>query len=298
MKRQMLFAVITVGCLTPGMSSAQSQAVEVPRVERTRTPVQAPAEGRRVVVDAIETRITPDRPYSAEAVTETTQALADGNRINRQSIARVYRDSAGRTRRETLNAAGTLQTITISDPVGGITYTLDPRTKVAYKMAGNLTAATRTPNRVMVDRVPAPGAAGSGETRARVAAGEGAGYARITRSGDPLAQGGGRGAVATTTGALKRDALEPQNIEGVSATGSRTTTTIPAGQIGNAQEIKIVSEQWFSEDLQVLVLTKHSDPRSGETTYRLRNILRGEPDPSFFTVPADYTVQERTRREQ
>ena len=83
------------------------------------------------------------------------------------------------------------------------------------------------------------------------------------------------------------------------ATGTRTTTVIPAGQIGNAQEIRIVSEQWFSEDLQVLVMTRHADPRSGENAYRLRNIVRAEPDPSLFTVPSDYTIQQRgVRRPQ
>jgi hypothetical protein len=30
----------------------------------------------------------------------------------------------------------------------------------------------------------------------------------------------------------------------------------------------------------------------GETTYRLTNIDRSEPDPSLFQVPADYTVKE------
>jgi hypothetical protein len=90
----------------------------------------------------------------------------------------------------------------------------------------------------------------------------------------------------------KKEDLGPQTIEGVTARGTRTTTVIPAGSIGNVQDIRIVSEQWFSEDLQVLVLTKHSDPRSGETIYRLRNIVRAEPDASLFTVPADYTVQQ------
>ena len=60
-----------------------------------------------------------------------------------------------------------------------------------------------------------------------------------------------------------------------SRTGTRTTTTIAAGSIGNEQPIQIVSEQWFSPDLKVLVMTKHSDPRSGETTYRLTNIVAG-----------------------
>ncbi|MDQ3487404.1 MAG: hypothetical protein M3468_06685 [Acidobacteriota bacterium] len=63
--------------------------------------------------------------------------------------------------------------------------------------------------------------------------------------------------------------------------------------MGNAQELKIISEQWFSDELQVLVMTKHNDPRSGESVYRLRNVLRIEPDPSLFMVPGDYSLVER-----
>ena len=58
-----------------------------------------------------------------------------------------------------------------------------------------------------------------------------------------------------------------------------------------------MSEQWFSPDLQVLVMTKHSDPRQGETTYRLSNIVRAEPDRSLFMVPSDYTFKESGIRE-
>jgi hypothetical protein len=92
---------------------------------------------------------------------------------------------------------------------------------------------------------------------------------------------------------VTKEDLGQQNVEGVMATGTRTTTVIPAGEIGNAQEIRVVSEQWFSEELQALVLTRHSDPRSGENVYRLRNILRAEPDPTLFSVPTDYTIQQR-----
>ena len=95
-----------------------------------------------------------------------------------------------------------------------------------------------------------------------------------------------------------REDLGRQTIEGVSATGTRTTWTIPAGAIGNLQPIKIVSEQWLSPDLQVLVLTRHSDPRTGENTYRLQNIVRAEPDRSLFTVPADYTLKESGIRKE
>ena len=98
---------------------------------------------------------------------------------------------------------------------------------------------------------------------------------------------------------VTKEDLGIQNIEGVSASGTRTTTVIPAGEIGNTQEIRVVSERWFSDELQVLVMTRHSDPRNGETVYRLTNILRAEPDQTLFTVPPDYTVQQRgVRRPQ
>jgi hypothetical protein len=80
------------------------------------------------------------------------------------------------------------------------------------------------------------------------------------------------------------------------AKGTRSTTTIEAGAIGNAQPMQIVSEQWYSEDLKVLVMTKHSDPRTGETTYRLTNVQLAEPSASLFQVPADYTLKDSVIR--
>jgi hypothetical protein len=78
----------------------------------------------------------------------------------------------------------------------------------------------------------------------------------------------------------------------VNAQGTRHTRTIPAGQIGNDKPITIVSEHWYSNDLQMVVMSKRSDPRFGDTTYKLTNIQRQEPAASLFTVPADYTVQQ------
>src|SRR5579872_7151274 len=48
----------------------------------------------------IEGGLVKNAPYSAQAVTETTQRLVDGNRIARKTTASLYRDSEGRTRRE------------------------------------------------------------------------------------------------------------------------------------------------------------------------------------------------------
>jgi hypothetical protein len=79
-------------------------------------------------------------------------------------------------------------------------------------------------------------------------------------------------------------------INGVQATGTRVTRTVPAGQMGNAQPFQTVHESWISPDLKVPVLVKDTDPRSRTTTRQLINITRSEPDPSLFQVPSDYKV--------
>ena len=111
--------------------------------------------------------------------------------------------------------------------------------------------------------------------------------------------GGGRGGASPTMAAAARpgtnvatEELGTQVVDGVMATGTRSTTTIEAGVIGNAQPIHIVSEQWYSDDLKVLVRTRHSDPRTGETIYRLTNVVLAEPAKTLFEVPADYTLKE------
>src|SRR5690242_9216468 len=78
----------------------------------------------------------------------------------------------------------------------------------------------------------------------------------------------------------KTESLGVQSIDGVNAEGTRTTTTIPAGSIGNEREINIVYEKWYAKDLQLIVMSKHTDPRFGEQTYRLTNIRRDEPQKS------------------
>jgi hypothetical protein len=83
-----------------------------------------------------------------------------------------------------------------------------------------------------------------------------------------------------------------QVIEGVNAQGVRSTRTISIGEIGNEKPIEIVTEIWTSPDLKTIVMSKRTDPRSGEQTFRLTNIVRSEPDPSLFTVPADFKTVE------
>jgi hypothetical protein len=112
----------------------------------------------------------------------------------------------------------------------------------------------------------------------------------------PEPPSGGEGVQFQFFGSSKAEAktekLEARNVEGVQAEGLRITTTIPAGDIGNEQPIQIVDERWYSPELQVVVMTRHSDPRFGETIYRLTNIARTEPSAILFQVPSDYTVKE------
>ena len=86
------------------------------------------------------------------------------------------------------------------------------------------------------------------------------------------------------------ESLGSQTMEGVVVNGVRTTRTIPAGQVGNDRPINIVTEVWTSTDLKTIVSSKRNDPRMGEQTFRLTNIVRAEPDPSLFAVPSDFKV--------
>ena len=102
--------------------------------------------------------------------------------------------------------------------------------------------------------------------------------------------GGGPGGEAAADKDTATTSLGTQTIGGVTAEGTRYTRTIPAGQIGNVKPIVIVTERWYSPDLQMVVMTKRSDPRSGDTVFQMTNIARTEPAANLFQVPSDYTV--------
>jgi hypothetical protein len=87
------------------------------------------------------------------------------------------------------------------------------------------------------------------------------------------------------------ESLGSRDFDGVRADGKRTTRTIPAGAVGNEKPIALVSERWFSPELNIVVMSRDADPRSGETVYRLTDIKRGEPPAELFKVPADYKVR-------
>lgn len=263
-------------------------------------------------------KVVKGAPYSGEAVTETIQTLSDGNRIINRMTSSVYRDSEGRTRREqSLKGLGIfgagedpLQTIFINDPVAGVTFTLDSRSHIAHKSVPFTFAFTKKLDKA--GAVTSSGVEGQ-QFEFKVERGTMSGGSvlmtapmQVPAPGvkmphpdlDQLrAEAGGAGTFVFKTkqgpnANEVKEELGKQNIEGVEADGTRTTVTIPAGEIGNERAIEIVSERWYSPELQLVVMTRHSDPRFGETTYKLTNINRSEPAKSLFEVPSDYTIKE------
>lgn len=279
----------------------EAEAVKIAQEKLLTATLQQKIVGEVRARTAVEGRITPNAPYSAEAVTESTQVLADGNRINRKSLTRVYRDGEGRTRREEINDSGTVVSVSIVDPVAHVTYVLNPASRTAYRDAVRIAMPGGRGTGADVMRRSPEGAAGQAtseaQQRAKLKVEEMRAVSPVPPPPPPPPTAE-RVAIERSAAAPVREDLGTQTIEGVAATGSRSTTTIPPGAIGNLQPIKIVAEQWFSSDLGVLVMTKHSDPRVGDTIYRLQSIVRAEPDRSFFTLPPDYTLKESGIRPQ
>ena len=257
-------------------------------------------------------KVVKGAPYSAESITESVQTLSDGNRIVNKMTSTVYRDSEGRTRREqTLKGLGVLGTseeplemIFINDPVAGVTYALDSRTRTVHKSGsfnftfkGKPGAAGAEGQKFEFKVAPgSPPATGESLVMAVPLGGPAVAGTRAL----PLPEGGGTSTYAFRNKAGPnanevKEQLGKQFIEGVEAEGTRTTVTIPAGEIGNERPIEIVNERWYSPELQLVVMTRQSDPRSGETTYKLTNINRSEPAKSLFEVPSDYTIKTNVR---
>lgn len=240
-------------------------------------------------------------PYSAETIVESSQSLADGNHIARKTTGRIFRDGEGRTRREEDRQDGSIG-ISITDPVAGVAYSLDPGTKTAWKTGMAMAGAIM--GKIEASRVEAKRELeldlrkleAENEQKKEAIARErvGPGNPRVTEPRENIVVTTEAGAVMMRGEAYKMSdgPLEHKTIEGIAVEGRKTTATIPAGKVGNEQPIAITSEEWSSPDLQILVLTKHADPRMGESSYRLVNIIRAEPDRSLFMVPADYVVKE------
>jgi hypothetical protein len=272
-RTSLLFAIV-VALLGMGSAIAQAGPAEYPGEAMTFLQAAPPpphppghimffhaemADGGKTVTGA---------PYTATAVTESSQTLADGNHISNKATATVARDSQGRTRRE--EVMGSMGPWSVQGP--HLTFIHDP----VANSDTILDAQDRSA------RVLKPGKAGPMGPHGDNVMYRHGGMAHVGMAVDGAAK----------PAESKTEDLGTQTIEGVAATGKRVTRSIPAGAIGNERPLETVSEVWYSPDLQVVLMSKHSDPRFGETTYRLTNIKRGEPERSLFAVPSGYSIRQ------
>lgn len=260
------FMAVALATLVSAATGAQTEQKKVqPQLSFTKAPVT-------------------DAPYCGQEIFEHTQKLTDGTNIDRKQTSAVCRDAQGRERRENDS------TITITDPIEGVSYHIDKANhtatrapigviKVAFDEppigAKTLNIVTGDVNITPLKVKPAAGAEGVSAT-----AGE-TGGAR-----------GGRGSITDQN----VESLGVKMMEGVMVEGSRTTRVIPAGQIGNDRPIESVYETWYSNDLHVTVLRRVTDPMNGNTLNQLTDIQRSTPSPALFSVPSGYTVRDLTQK--
>jgi len=207
-------------------------------------------------------------PYSAEAVTESVQTLGDGNAIRKKTVMRVFRDGAGRTARQEADAKGNFQTVQIFDPVAGVTHVLDSQ---------NRSAVTRPLAMKKFAPVPDTEQQRMSEVEKKLIL--------------EIQSKGKYDLTIKQPDNARTETLPAQTIEGLRVEGTRNTSSIPAGTIGNDRSIETYSERWYSPELQVVVMTKRHDPRSGDVTYQLQRVQRSEPAPYLFQIPGDYKVE-------
>jgi hypothetical protein len=273
-----------------------------------------------------EAALVKGAPYSGEAVTEFVQTLSDGTRITRKSISKMARDSEGRTRNENSGGpAGPIgfeiePLVVINDPVAKTLFYLNERDKTAERVPVPTQRLDIVELRARAEQLQATARTAQGNAQAGQAtaqAGQAAAQAvqiergvvfqrAIPAQPAPPAPPGAAGstgvnyAYATTTAinvmpggqAAQRESLGKQVIAGVSCDATRITNSIPAGQIGNDREIRVVTETCVSPELKITLLSRTVDPMNGETTFRMSSLSRAEPAKSLFQVPAGYTVEE------
>ena len=271
-------------------------------------------------------------PYSADAVSETTRVLADGTRIKNSNSSKVYRDGEGRIRREqefghigfwvSDNKESKIQ-ISILDPVAKQSIILSPSEKTARVISIGAIPPPPFPP-------PPPDAEVGSETQLDVVTTDAEPTASTERSeavvkmkhalarkvevisgtkmvtprelkagnvsGNFIYQEGLDYRTFDGSDNVTTEDLGEQMIQGVKAAGTKRTTTIPTGAIGNDRPIVSVVEEWFSQDLQVIVQRTVKDPQVGETVYRLDNLNLNEPLKSLFEIPSDYEIKETKPR--
>jgi len=198
-------------------------------------------------------KVVSGSPMSGDLVVTRNTTLADGNHISTQTQTKVYRDADGRVRREIGFELNTPATGAAKRSMIVITDPVAGKRYVLNPQTKTVHVMPLQPSKHGQGPPPPP----DGEADAGV----------------------------------NREQLGTKTINGLQAEGTRVTRTIPPGKIGNQLAIVVVTERWYSTDLQLPLTTTHTDPMMGTVTTNLTNVTRTAPDPSLFQVPSDYKTE-------
>jgi len=239
---------------------AKASAMPDEAAQEAERAAQAELHAKKEIQEKLELlsahgKVITGKPYSASTTTEIVQTLPDGNRIVQHSSSVIYRDSQGRTRREqtfpSFNTHPGETKIFIDDPVAQTAYVLDPHENIAHTVSSSrevMLKLERTSDTMSNVKLP-----------------------KLDEQHD-----------------IVTDPLGAKNIQGVSCIGKRQTITISAGQVGNERPIAIVTETWFSPDIEAVVQSSTTDPRFGQTTYTVNNLQLKDQPIALFTLPGNY----------
>jgi hypothetical protein len=216
------------------------------------TALRAPDGGTSHHVDGVELLGIPDKPLSGRSSIEWTRTLPDGSVVAVTGLANLARDSQGRMYRERRDwvPAGSGR----ENPLVEKQY-YDPIEKTRTVCTVRLKQCIVTDYRPRTRLIAMPAAASTG---------------------------GGR--------TVARENLGNETIEGMDVTGTRETTTIDPGLLGNNRPMVVTREFWYSAELETNLTVTRNDPRDGRQVVRLVDLSRNEPDPQIFQLPAGYAV--------
>jgi hypothetical protein len=198
-------------------------------------------------------------PFSAVVEVEHSGIRPDGSSFSFTSMRQIGRDIQGRIHNELRSGIPITSTDTpellrvhLYDPQTRINTWFDPHARVFWSQNSNQPPATVP---------PAPRYASS--------ATQGLPQNEFTRQED----------------------LGIREMKGISAHGIRESQAIPAESSGTGKDVVIIDEYWYSEELRINLLIKHSDPRTGTVTLKVTQVSRTEPDAAFFEVPQGYKAR-------
>lgn len=284
MIRRVIGVFLAGMAIVPVASTARAQ-VSVP----TPPAVYPNLLDSHAIISATMKSAVVNNPYQAERTIRNVQKLADGTVITVETHGTVARSSSGQIREDLINDRSS--EVEVGDPAAHLLTT--------WRTGGSIRTATvmRVPPAVL--RLPASGSETSGGQGSAItlAPTTSAGPPRVNAPAAPnllnnLTQAASVKSADANPNIVTHEDLGQQSIEGLLVTGTRTTTVIPLGKIGNDRPITLTEEVWTSPELGIIVKQIDNDPRTGERTMELTGITKAEPDAALFHPPADYQVQD------